>query len=160
MFLVKDSIHIDAPIERCFLLATSVDLVARTIGLTPMRGKTSGLIAEGDRVEWRGWKFGLPQRHSTLITQYRRPEFFQDSMADGRFRTFEHDHSFIEVEGATLLRDVVRFSMPFGPGGHLVGKYVLVPHIRDLMQRRFALLKQVAETDEWRRHLPPAEVIR
>jgi ligand-binding SRPBCC domain-containing protein len=160
MFLVKDSIQIDAPLDRCFLLSTSVDLVAGTIGLKPVRGKTSGLISGGERVQWRGWKFGLPQRHETLITQYNRPAFFQDSMANGRFRTFEHDHEFIELDGRTLLKDVVRFSMPFGAMGRLVGRYILVPHIRGLMQRRFALLKQVAESEEWRQYVPLAEVIR
>ncbi len=155
MFLVRDSIQIDAPIDRCFLLSTSVDLVARTIGMRPMRGKTSGLILGGDRLEWRGWKFGLPQRHETLITQYRRPDFFQDSMASGRFRTFEHDHEFIEVGGQTVLRDEVRFSMPFGLAGSLAGKFILAPHVRSLVRRRFALLKQIAESEEWRRYLPP-----
>ena len=156
MFFLKDVTHIRAPIDRCFLLSTSIELVALTLHMEPIAGKTSGLIVANDRLTWSGWKFGLPQRHETLITQYHRPTFFQDSMASGRFRSFRHDHEFTEMDGHTILKDTVRFSMPFGPPGKLVGKYILVPHIRNLIQRRFALIKRLAESEEWRKYLPPA----
>jgi ligand-binding SRPBCC domain-containing protein len=152
-FTVSDTVHIQAPIERCFLLSTSIELVQRTLGMRPISGKTSGLVEMGDQLVWVGWKFGLPQMHETLITGYRRPDFFQDTMARGRFKTFSHDHSFTEIAGRTLLHDKVRFSMPFGFAGRLVAAKVLVPHIARLMQRRFQLLKKVAEGEEWRRYL-------
>jgi len=47
----------------------------------------------------------------------------------------------------------VRFSLPFGPAGRLVGKYIVMRHIRGLMQRRFQLLRRTAESDEWRKYL-------
>jgi len=156
MYVVKDNVHINAPIERCFLLSTSVDLAAQTIGMKPVRGKTSGLVAGGDRVLWRGWKFGLPARHESVITQYSAPTFFQDSMARGLFRTFQHDHEFTAIGGQVLLKDTVRFSMPLGPAGRLVGKRILIPHFRGLIQRRFELLRRVAESEEWRNYLPEA----
>lgn len=156
MFFLKDVTHIRAPIDRCFLLSTSIELVALTLHMKPIAGKTSGLVVANDRLTWSGWKFGLPQRHETLITQYQRPSFFQDAMASGRFRSFRHDHEFTEMDGHTILKDTVRFSMPFGPAGKLVGKRVLVPHIRALIQKRFALIKRVAESEEWRKYLPPA----
>jgi ligand-binding SRPBCC domain-containing protein len=157
IYVLRDSVQIASPLDRCFLLSTSIDLVAHTLGMKPVGGQTSGLITGASRVEWRGWKFGLRQRHETVITEYDRPNCFQDSMASGRFRTFQHDHEFVQVGDETLLKDVVRFSMPFGLAGKLVGKYVLAPHIRALMRRRFALLKRVAESEEWRRYLPAPE---
>jgi ligand-binding SRPBCC domain-containing protein len=156
MFVIKDNTHINAPIERCFLLSTNVDLVARVIGMKAVRGTTSGLIGAGEHVEWGGWKFGLPLRHDSLITRYEPPTFFQDCMASGRFRAYRHDHEFTEMDGRTLLKDTVRFSMPFGPVGKLAGKHILIPHFRDLIRRRFAMLKFIAESEEWRKYLPPA----
>ena len=44
MFTISDSVHINAPIERCFLLSTNIELVGRTLGMKPIEGKTSGLI--------------------------------------------------------------------------------------------------------------------
>ena len=154
MFRVKESIHVEAPLERCFLLSTSIGLVEQTIGLHPRAGgKTKGLIVGGDRVHWRGWKFGLPAFHDTLITSYDRPHFFQDSMEHGMFKSFSHDHRFDEVDGHTLMVDIVKFSMPIGPLGKAVGKAVIVPHVLSLLLRRFELLKRIAEGDDWESYL-------
>lgn len=157
-FTVSDTIHIEAPIERCFLLSTSIDLVRRTLGMRPVEGKTSGLAEKGDKLVWVGWKFGLPQMHETLITEYQRPAFFQDTMGRGRFRTFCHDHSFLEMEGLTVLQDKVRFSMPLGFAGDMVAEKIMVPHISKLLKRRFLLLKKVAEGEEWRVYLKGQEM--
>ena len=153
MFRVKESMHVNAPVDRCFLLSTNIGLVQQTIGLKPVEGKTTGLVVGNDRLVWRGWKFGLPAMHETLITGYERPAFFQDTMGRGRFASFQHDHHFEEVGGYTLLRDIVRFSLPFGPVGHMVGKRIVVPHVLQLMQQRFQLLKRIAEGPDWQQYV-------
>jgi ligand-binding SRPBCC domain-containing protein len=153
MFTISDSIHINAPIERCFLLSTSIELVGKTLGMRPIEGKTSGTIVDGDRIVWAGWKFGLPQMHESLITRYERPAFFQDTMARGRFKRFQHDHQLTEIDGHTLLNDKLRFSLPLGWPGKMVARHVVVPHLCRLLRQRMLLLKKVAEGDEWRRYL-------
>ena len=157
MFTVSDSIHIHAPIERCFLLSTSLELVGQVLQMRPVEGgsrKTAGLVAEGDRIEWRGWLFGLPQVHESLITRYERPDFFQDTMVRGRFKRFQHDHRFTEIDGHTLLVDKLRFSLPLGWPGKMVARQVMIPHISGVLRRRMLLLKHVAEGREWQRYLP------
>ena len=154
LYRVKEFTHVLAPRERVFLLASNIKLVQQIIGLNPVEGKTSGLVQLNDRVVWRGWKFGLPAMHETLITAYEQPAFFQDTQGRGRFTFFQHDHHFEEVDGQTLMRDIVRFSLPFGPAGKLVAKHVMVPHILGLMQRRFALLKRLAEGPDWQQYIP------
>jgi ligand-binding SRPBCC domain-containing protein len=153
MVELQDSIEIAAPIDRCFLLSTCIDLVGPVLGMKAVSGKTSGLVVEGDRLVWRGWVFGLPQMHETLITGYRRPEFFQDTMGRGRFAFFQHDHFFTEADGGTRLHDKVRFSLPFGFAGELAARYAMRPHIAGLVRRRFAMLQRIAEGEEWRRYL-------
>ena len=144
--------------ERCFQLSTSIEVVALTLGMRPVEGKLGGMVAAGDRLLWRGWKFGLPQLHETLITGFRHPEgaepaFFQDTMGRGRFATFQHDHLFTPTQMGTLLEDELRFSMPLGWAGEMVGKLVMVPHIQGLLRRRFGLLKRLAEDEGWREYL-------
>ncbi len=154
-FVLQDSILIQAPIERCFLLSTSIEVVAQTLAMRPVEGKTSGMILANDQLLWRGWKFGLPQMHETLITGFDAPVFFQDTMGRGRFARFQHDHHFTETDSGTLLEDELRFSMPFGWAGAAVGQLIMVPHIKGLLRRRFALLKRLAEGEGWRRYLQP-----
>ncbi len=153
MFTVSDSVHIRAPIERCFLLATDIGLVQQTLGMQPTAGKTAGKVVGGDRIVWRGWLLGMPQMHESLITRYERPGFFQDTMVRGRFRRFQHDHQFIEIDGQTLLVDRMRFSLPLGVLGRVVGRRLLVPFVVKLLRRRLSLLKIVAESEEWRAYL-------
>lgn len=154
-FVLRDEVLVRAPAERCFLLSTSVAIVQRELGMRPVRGRTSGLVTAGDTVRWEGWQLGLPQFHESLIAPFEFPTFFRDSMIAGRFASFQHDHSFVDSgNGVVLLRDELRFSMPFGWAGALVGRWVMVPHIRGLLRRRFALLKRIAESEEWREYLP------
>lgn len=153
MFTISDTIHIHAPIDRCFLLSTHLGLVERTLGMRPVAGTTEGMVVAGDRVVWGGWKFGVPQAHESVITRYERPNFFQDTMRRGRFKRFQHDHHFMEIDGHTLLTDKLRFSIPLGWPGRMVGRYVVLPHITALMHSRLELLKRVAESDQWRSYL-------
>ena len=160
MFVIHDSTTINAPIDRCFRLSTSIEVVQQTLGMKPVSResrKSSGFVATGDQLVWRGWKFGLPQMHETLITGYDPPRFFQDTMGRGRFAHFQHDHRFTSTPDAcetTQLADEVRFTLPFGWPGRLIGRFIMVPHIRGLLRRRFALLKRLAESNEWRDYLP------
>jgi ligand-binding SRPBCC domain-containing protein len=89
--------RIAAPVSRCFLLALSIDLhVDSTAGTREqaVAGVTTGLIGEGESVTWRGRHFGLMLQHTSRITQYEPPAFFQDVMTAGVFKSFEHDHRF------------------------------------------------------------------
>ena len=162
MFVLKDSTHIAAPLDRVFLLSCSLAIVERELGMHPVAGKGSsrnaGLVVGGDSIRWEGWQLGFWNYHVSVISAYEPYEFFQDTMTDGRFRFFQHDHYFIEIGGQVLLKDTVRFSLPFGWPGRLVGKKILVPHITGLLRRRFDLLKRIAESQEWREYLPELEV--
>jgi hypothetical protein len=57
--VVRESAVIHAPMARLFALSTSIDLVRKTLGMTPMetgveRGLTSGHVVGESRVVWRG----------------------------------------------------------------------------------------------------------
>lgn len=176
---IHESAVIHAPIERIFALSTRVELVKETLGLNLVDtgvegGIISGHITNNSRVVWRGWKFGLPTTHHTLITGFQEPHthfirldhheitreaFFQDTQERGRFAFFQHDHHFYEstdpVTGApiTELEDEVRFSLPFGPLGSIAASLLLAPHIRSLCRQRFARLKALAESEQWRQFI-------
>ena len=155
MFTISDSIYINAPIDRCFLLSTSIELARRTYGMRPIDGKTSGRVIANDRLVWAGWKFGFPQMHESHITAYERPAFFQDTMGRGRFKRYQHDHYFYEMDERTVLNDKIRFTMPLGFVGQLVGQFVLVPYLSRRLRRRLVLLRTVAQNrKQWLKYLP------
>jgi ligand-binding SRPBCC domain-containing protein len=147
---------IHAPIERCFALSTHLAIVERELGLHPVEGRTGGLVMAGDTIRWEGMQLGFFNYHVSLVVPetWDPPYFFQDRMIAGRFRSFEHSHRLLETTRGTFLDDEIRFTMPLGWPGWLVGRVILVPHILGLMRRRFNLLKRIAETGEWRNYIP------
>jgi ligand-binding SRPBCC domain-containing protein len=120
-------------------------------------GVTTGLIGDGESVTWRGRHFGLMLEHTSKITQYEPPTFFQDVMTAGLFKSFEHDHRFQEQEGATVMRDEIRFSAPFGVLGLMVERMVLRNYLTRFLLERNKFVKQVAESETWREYLSKAE---
>ena len=119
---------IAAPIERCFDLARSIDLhMASTnwSGERAIAGVTSGLIGAGQEVTWQGTHFGFTLTHTSRITAYERPNYFQDCMVRGRFRRCCHDHYFEARDGGTLMRDEMKFEAPLWPIGRVVEWAVL-----------------------------------
>ena len=151
-FVLRDEVIVHAPLQRCFLLSTSVEIVQRELRMEPVEGRTSGLVQAGDTVLWRGFKFGLPQFHRSVIEEFRPPVYFSDRMVAGRFRAFQHCHAFEPLpDGLVRMRDEVRFTMRWGLFGVILGRILIAPHVRNLLRRRFALLKRIAESDEWRK---------
>jgi ligand-binding SRPBCC domain-containing protein len=171
---IVETIAIHAPIERCFALSTRVELVQRTLGMKLIGGVTTGHITADSRVIWSGWKFGLPTKHHTLITAFAPPHrgrigdlaaefdgqsvaWFEDSQERGRFSSFCHLHLFRQYRYDVRLEDRVHFELPFGPLGRLAATLILAPHIRKLARQRFAMIKQLAETEDWREWLGPPQ---
>jgi ligand-binding SRPBCC domain-containing protein len=155
--------RIAAPARRCFFLALSVDLHVQSTAGTRERavaGVTTGLIGNGESVTWQGRHFGLMLRHTSKITQYEPPTFFQDVMTAGRFKSFEHDHRFREQDGETVMKDELRFSAPFGVLGFMVESLVLRKYLTRFLLDRNKFLKQVAESEVWREYLSKIESLQ
>jgi len=139
---------IAAPPQVCFDLSRTVDVHVASLQHTGERavaGKTSGLLGLGDEVTWRARHFGVMHEHTARITVFDPPRHFRDSMVHGRFRSFEHDHFFEAVGAGTRMRDVLEFAAPCGWLGRAVELLVLRRYLRRLIERRNAVLKQLAE---------------
>jgi hypothetical protein len=67
-------------------------------------------------------------------------------MVRGRFRIFEHDHYFEEVEpGLTMMRDVLHFRSPLGLLGRFVDWAVMGLYLRRLLEARNEAIRKAAE---------------
>jgi len=142
---------IEAPVERCFDLARSVEVhLAGNIhcGETAVAtgGVTSGLVGMGQRVTWRAKHFGVWHNLTSEITAMDRPAYFQDTMVRGIFRYMQHDHFFRAVTTTqTEMKDVFRFAAPIPVLGRVAENLFLGRYMRELLAERNAALKQIAE---------------
>ena len=153
MPVIELKIDIAAPIEICFDLARSIDFHQLSTGSTRERavaGVTSGLIGLGETVTWEATHFGVRQRLTSTITAYDRLHHFRDEMVKGAFSYIRHDHFFEEKNGLTIMTDRFDFGSPLGILGRLADRLVLVNYLRKFINHRNSLIKQYAESAEWK----------
>src|ERR1700722_13800215 len=118
MVTLEEITTIDAPIERCFDLARSVEVhLAGNVHCgeqaVATAGVTSGLIGLGQRVTWRARHFGVWQKLTSEITAMEPPAYFRDEMIHGAFHSMAHHHYFRSLHFAkTEMRDIFCFSAP------------------------------------------------
>ena len=148
--------RIAAPPERCFDLSRSIDLHQHSLAASGERavgGVTTGLIGLGEQVTWEARHFGVRQRLTSRITAFDRPRHFRDAMVAGAFARFDHDHWFTPDGGGTLVRDVFDYTAPLGLLGRVADALFLTRYMRALLAERNAVIKRVAESEDWRRYL-------
>jgi len=146
------TVEIDAPPERCFDLARSVEAHVHstaTSGERAVAGVTTGLLGPGDFVTWEARHFGVRQRLTSRITAFDRPRHFRDSMVRGAFARFDHDHFFeATAGGGTLMRDVFDYAAPLGPLGRAAERLFLSAYLERFLRQRADALKRLAESAE------------
>jgi ligand-binding SRPBCC domain-containing protein len=87
------------------------------------------------------------------ITAFDPPRYFQDAMVKGPFRSFKRDHFFEEHNTSTLMIDRLSFASPAWILGKLVDATLLRRYLRRFLARRNAILKIIAESDQWPKYL-------
>ncbi len=158
MPIIRLTTYINAPVEVCFDLARSIDFHVESLrhtGETAVSGKTSGLIGPGEQVTWRAHHF-ITQELTSGITLYDRPRHFRDSMIQGAFKRFDHDHHFSPDGQQTIIIDEFDFESPLGAIGSVANFLFLTRYMTRMLETRNKLLKETAESEALRnRFLPP-----
>jgi ligand-binding SRPBCC domain-containing protein len=156
MPIIDLQLFIRAPLERVFDLSRSVDVHVASTSRTEERavaGITRGLLQLGDSVTWEAKHFGIRQRLTTRIVLLERPCHFRDSMVHGAFRRFDHDHSFVAIDGGTMVTERFDFDSPLAHVGRLANVLFLTSYMRRFLEERVKIIRRVAESDEWRAFL-------
>jgi ligand-binding SRPBCC domain-containing protein len=146
--LLRCETRIAAPIDLCFDLARDIDLHMRSTPGTDevaVGGVTSGLIGLGESVTWEARHFGVRQRLTSKITAFDRPNHFRDSMVEGAFARFDHDHYFQSDGFGTVMVDLFDYTSPLGLLGKLADRLFLARYMRELLRTRAEILRAEAE---------------
>lgn len=152
MITLQTETLMQAPPERCFDLARSVDLHAEGaagIAGRATAGRTSGLSEMGDRTTWTARFFGLRFALTTEITGFDRPHGFGDTQCAGPFAHFGHVYEFqVRDDGQTVMTDTFSYQSPFGPLGAFFDRVLLRGRMRAVMDARALTIKRAAEAGE------------
>jgi ligand-binding SRPBCC domain-containing protein len=121
-------------------------------------GVTGGLLDLHQQVTWRARHFYTWFSLTSRITAMDRPRFFQDAMLRGPFASMRHDHHFHALSpSVTEMRDVFTFAAPLRPLGCIAEVALLRRYMRALLRERNQVIRQIAESGEWRRYLTGQE---
>ncbi len=148
--IIELSTNINAPIQRCFDMARSIDLhmeSTKQTGETVIAGRTSGLIELGETVTWRAKHLGVWQNLTSKITEFEYPNHFTDEMIDGAFKSIRHEHLFYAINNETMMKDIFIFEAPLGWLGRLANFLFLGRYMEKLLRERNKVIKQAAESE-------------
>jgi ligand-binding SRPBCC domain-containing protein len=160
MIHFEETTLIDAPIDRVFDLSRSVEVhllanVHEGEQALAMGGVTLGLVGLGEQVTWRAKHFGLWHELTSKATVVKPPTHFQVTMVKGIFRSMQADHLLHSLpSGATELRDLFTIAAPLPILGLIAEALFLRRYMIALNRERNAVIKQLAESDDWQRYLP------
>ena len=73
----------------------------------------------GTLIQYRLRLHGLPVNWLTAIQSWEPPHRFVDVQVRGPYALWHHTHVLEEHREGTLMRDLVRYALPFGPLGQL-----------------------------------------
>jgi ligand-binding SRPBCC domain-containing protein len=136
--------------ETVFDLELDADVHAAAMAASGETAATSTgrpALGLGDEVTFAARHFGVPWELVGRVTEYERPHRFVDEQVRGPFRRLRHEHLFEAVgDGTTRMTDRISFTAPFGPFGAVVGRAVLAPHLRRLLEQRAAYVRRRAES--------------
>jgi len=139
---------INAPKQIVFDLSRNIDIHQNSASQTNEKaidGVTSGLINYNETVTWRGKHFGFYLTHKSRMTAMDFYDYFVDEMEEGKFKSFKHEHSFVEKDGKTVMIDNINYETPLGIFGRLFDKLILKKHLTNFIIQRNKILKELAE---------------
>jgi ligand-binding SRPBCC domain-containing protein len=151
MTTINLTTKIKAPIAIIFDLSRNIDvhkLSTAKSNESAIDGITSGLINKGETVTWRGKHFGFYLTHKSIISAMEIPSYFVDEMVEGKFKSFKHEHSFIDGNGFVMMIDKIQYQTPYGIFGKLFDVLILKKHLTNFISERNKVLKELAENHQ------------
>lgn len=111
--------------------------------LTNLEGRE---IYEGMLIEYNVKPlFHIPMHWQTEICKVNKPEMFTDRQLKGPYKKWEHTHTFIEKENGVLMKDHVKYELPFGIIGRIGHSILVRKKIENIFNYRRKVLKKIFE---------------
>jgi ligand-binding SRPBCC domain-containing protein len=147
---------IAAPVSRVFDLARSIDVHKQSMKKhkeEAVAGIRFGLIEKNESVTWKAKHLLKTRYFRSEIIEMKKPDMFIDQQVKGDFKMMKHEHHFKPCENGTIMIDMLEFEAPYGSMGKLFNKVYLTAYLKRLVEERNKVLKEVAESDKWRKFL-------
>lgn len=146
--LTREQILPGDPDEVFGFFANAFNLEAITPPWLRFRVLTPGPVhlAPGALIQYRLELHRIPIRWLTRIETWVAGERFVDVQIRGPYRLWHHTHTFEAHDGATLVRDRVRYALPLGLLGELAHRLLVRPDLERIFDFRQASVARMLGT--------------
>lgn len=100
-----------------------------------------GELHAGALIRYRLKLHGIPTGWTTRIERWSPGESFVDTQLRGPYKLWHHTHEFEDHPDGTLIRDTVRYRMPFGPLGRIARTLVVKRDTERIFDYRHAAIR-------------------
>jgi ligand-binding SRPBCC domain-containing protein len=139
--------HLPGPPESVFaFFGDAGNLEAITPPMLGFRIATPGSIEmrTGTLIEYRLRVHGVPMRWTTAIREWEPPHRFVDEQLRGPYALWQHTHTFQDDgSGGTLMSDVVRYAIGFGPLGAAAQRLLVRRDLDAIFDYRAARVREL-----------------
>jgi ligand-binding SRPBCC domain-containing protein len=101
------------------------------------------VMQPGALIEYQLRIRGVSARWLTEITQWDPPCEFTDVQRKGPYKTWRHNHRFIEEAGGTRMVDEVRYELPLGLLGDLAHRFMVRGDVERIFAYRNACIPEI-----------------
>ena len=147
---------IAAPIRVVFDLSRHIGLHKESMSKyqeEAVAGTRFGLIEKEETVTWQAKHFFKKRLLRVKVTEMSKPEQFTDEQLEGDFKMMKHEHHFKPCQNGTIMIDLLHFESPYGIVGEWFNSLHLTGYIKQLLEKRNKAIKEVAESDKWKKLL-------
>ena len=91
--------------------------------------------------------WGVKFHWETEIHKVNKPFFFSDRQSKGPYKLWEHTHTFIKKDNGVLIKDEVKYQLPFSIIGNVIHSLFVRKKIEDIFIYRKKVLNQLFESN-------------
>ena len=111
-------------------------------------GQTPDELCTGTRISYRLKLHGLPIRWVSQIDAVEPERLFVDRQLSGPYKLWLHQHSFEADGDDTIVRDLVRYQLPFGLAGAFAHLVFVRRDIERIFEYRQRAIRELLESPE------------
>jgi ligand-binding SRPBCC domain-containing protein len=113
-------------------------------------------LGPGMLIDYRLRLHGIPIRWQSEITAWEPPHRFVDEQRRGPYRLWVHEHTFVEQEGGTLVKDLVNYSVY---GGWIIDRILIRPDLQRIFSYRHQQIQRTFEEQLLKESTPLKEQV-
>ena len=86
---------------------------------------------------------GIAMHWQTKIRDVEKYKVFADSQLKGPYKSWEHTHTFEEINNGVLMKDIINYELPFGFIGDIAHTLLVKKKIENIFAYRKSVLEKI-----------------